>query len=484
MECKFCKAEMDENEKNCPVCGKFQEDEAEEQVTAETEEETTEETEDEFEDEFEEEETPKKKINLWQLALVSIGGLVLTTVLVLAVLYGLGKFGKSADPQTPGDGNSQSAGNNAANNGSQSAGKKHEGKASYTADLETVTAQKDTVVATMGEYTLTNNELQVYYWLSVEEYGYYLSMMGFDSSKPYDQQIYDAQTGKTFQQLFLEIAVDEWYKYTTLVDLSEQKGFQLTEDQQEYLDTLKDQMQELAEQEGFADIEAFFKESSFRNCTVDDYINYYKTYCKAMWYYDSLYETIYPTQEEIEAYFAANEATLKTEGITKDLGNYYNVRHILISPTGGTKDDKGQTVYTEAEWEACRVAAQKLLDEYLAGDKTEDAFAKLAIEHSEDSGSAESGGMYSQLTKDTNFVDEFKNWYLDESRKQGDTGLVKSIYGYHIMYFSDVMPIWEYEVGGIILGDNTTQILKDAQKDRPMNVDYEKILIADKVETN
>ena len=32
-------------------------------------------------------------------------------------------------------------------------------------------------------------------------------------------------------------------------------------------------------------------------------------------------------------------------------------------------------------------------------------------------------------------MENFKNWYLDESRQPGDTGIVQSEYGYHIMYF-------------------------------------------------
>ena len=32
-------------------------------------------------------------------------------------------------------------------------------------------------------------------------------------------------------------------------------------------------------------------------------------------------------------------------------------------------------------------------------------------------------------------VPEFEEWSVDESRKYGDTGIVKSQYGYHIMFF-------------------------------------------------
>jgi hypothetical protein len=32
-------------------------------------------------------------------------------------------------------------------------------------------------------------------------------------------------------------------------------------------------------------------------------------------------------------------------------------------------------------------------------------------------------------------VAEFENWCFDESRKPGDTGIVQTTYGYHVMYF-------------------------------------------------
>ena len=32
-------------------------------------------------------------------------------------------------------------------------------------------------------------------------------------------------------------------------------------------------------------------------------------------------------------------------------------------------------------------------------------------------------------------MDAFDSWCFDESRKPGDTGIVESEYGYHVMYF-------------------------------------------------
>lgn len=487
MECKFCLAEMDENEKICPACGKSQEEETQEQAcageekkiaeeaVAETEsaeevvetsqEETDSETESDEENIDAEPVAEKKKIKAWQLILAIAGGVVLLAVLVLAVLYGLGVNLRAINPFRDND---------------------VYYKASYSATDEKASKKKDIVVATMGEYTLTNSELQIYYWMSadyyIQQYWSYLSMMGYDANKPLDEQVYDEQTGMTYQQLFLETALQEWYKYTTLLDMSKKAGFKLTEEQENYLASLREKLQEAAEEEGFTDLDEFFKDYMFPGSSIDAYTNYNYTGYVGTMYYNSLYENLFPTEAEVEAYYTANEAALKNDGITKDGGNYYNVRHILIAPTGGTTNEDGQTVYSEDAWETCRAAAQKILDEYLAGDKTEDAFAQLAIKNSQDPGSVEDGGLYTMLTKDTNFVEEFKAWYLDESRKPGDTGLVKSVHGYHIMYFSESFPIWKYEVETLILTEKTSKLVKDAQKERPMTVNYKKIVIGDMAE--
>lgn len=76
--------------------------------------------------------------------------------------------------------------------------------------------------------------------------------------------------------------------------------------------------------------------------------------------------------------------------------------------------------------------AQDILATYLAGDKTEDAFAELAKKHSADS-NAEQGGIYEDVPQGQ-MVAEFENWSFAEGRKAGDVGIVETTYGYHIMY--------------------------------------------------
>lgn len=112
--------------------------------------------------------------------------------------------------------------------------------------------------------------------------------------------------------------------------------------------------------------------------------------------------------------------------------NTVNARHILINAEA---DDDGN--YTEEAKEKAKEKAEEILKEWEDGDKTEDSFAELATEYSEDTGSSANGGLYENIYPGQ-MVTEFNDFCFDESRKPGDTGIVfneGSYCGYHIIYF-------------------------------------------------
>ena len=119
-----------------------------------------------------------------------------------------------------------------------------------------------------------------------------------------------------------------------------------------------------------------------------------------------------------------------------------NVRHILIKFEGGTTDSTtGTTTYSDEEKEAAKQKAEEILDEWMSGDATEDSFAALANEKSDD-GDGTTGGLYENVYPGQ-MVSSFNDWCFDESRQTGNTGIIESQYGYHVMYFvgkSDIQP--------------------------------------------
>ena len=111
-----------------------------------------------------------------------------------------------------------------------------------------------------------------------------------------------------------------------------------------------------------------------------------------------------------------------------------NVRHILVSFEGGTLDENGYKIYSDSEKNTAKLEAEKLLNSWKNGAATEESFAELANKESDD-GDGTTGGLYEDINPTTNFVDNFKNWALAD-HKTGDTGIVESEYGYHVMYYA------------------------------------------------
>ena len=453
MKCKFCFADMDEESVVCPACGKNQEEALveEQSLVEETVEESAEEvTEEVIAEEEEAAAKPKKKMSKGlKIALAIVGGVVLLAVVAGAILYGLGiNILKPKDDVMF--------------------------KNSYTQEKEVVAEKTDMVVATLGNQELTSGELQIYYWMSVSNYanyyGDYLTLMGFKLDTPLEEQEYDPEAGKNFQQFFLESAIKDWCQWATLMQMAERDGFTLNEEEKLYLKLFEVDVKEMALTNGYSDVDQFIRERMYPGSTLEDYLKTYRmSYESQAYYHHILFDSIAPTMDETEAYFAENEEYFTNYGITKDSGDYHDVRHILIMPEGDTEDD----------WENCRVEAQALLDEFLSGDATEEIFAEMAKEHSEDGGSKANGGVYMQLTESTNFVEEFKNWYLDESRQPGDTGLVKSMHGYHVMYYSGKEPVWVFETNNMLVADKMEEVIMGFQEENPVKVDYSKIILGE-----
>lgn len=119
-------------------------------------------------------------------------------------------------------------------------------------------------------------------------------------------------------------------------------------------------------------------------------------------------------------------------GKDENLTNLVNVRHILVGFEGEAQEDG---TYSDEVKEAAKTKAEEILNEWKSGDANEDSFAALANEKSTDNGSNTNGGLYENVYPGQ-MVAAFNDWCFDASRKPGDTDIVETNYGYHVMYFS------------------------------------------------
>ena len=491
MICKHCNREMPEVGDFCPFCAAPKEaapveeeilipaEEVMEEVPLEVEEtaeeagpqsgELSEETENEGvseEAEGEEiegeenadEEKPRRKLKLWQLLFIITCGVVLVGVLVCAVLFGMGV------DLTP---------------------RQNEltGNASYTVTADKAERRSRNVVADVKGHKLTNGQLQLYYQNEVygflSQYYYYLSMIGLDLTQGLDTQPSMMAEDMTWQQFFLNNALNSWHTYTALGILAEEEGFQLDAQTQQMIDTMEANAEATALAYGFASAEEWIASELGSSVSLEEYLEFNTVYYVGNAYINSFYTDKYPTDDQIEAYYLENEATFTEEGITRDLGLNASVRHILIAPEGGTTDESGNTTYSEEEWAAAKAEAQRILDEWKNGDATEESFAALVPTYTDDGGSAATGGLYEDVNIDAGYVENFKVWASDASRKIGDTGIVETEFGYHIMYFVSGADYWQIYVGDQLAAQNVQDVLKAAMETYPMEVNYRKIALAE-----
>ena len=95
-----------------------------------------------------------------------------------------------------------------------------------------------------------------------------------------------------------------------------------------------------------------------------------------------------------------------------------------------------------------------------------------------DPGSQMTGGLYADFPQGQ-MVPEFDGWSFDAARKLGDTDIVKTDYGYHIMYFVSTRPIWQEQVAQVILKQTADKLIADSAAKYPMDVDYSSIVIGE-----
>lgn len=147
-------------------------------------------------------------------------------------------------------------------------------------------------------------------------------------------------------------------------------------------------------------------------------------------------------------------------GFNERLHDYHpiDVRHILIQPEASelSSDDEGYEADVEAKDAEAKQKAEDLLAQWQSGEATEESFAELAKENTADSNAAQ-GGLYEDVTRGT-MVEEFNDWCFDPARQAGDTGIVETTYGYHVMYFVGTAPetFWELQVTNALKSNDMT----------------------------
>lgn len=486
---------------------------------------------------------------------------------------------------------------------------------------QTITAtgfmEKKTVALTVGDQKLSNAELNYYYMDAINSfisnYGSYAAMFGLDTTKPLNEQMYDADAQTTWADYFMESAEENARSIYALCNAAGEAGYTLSEEAENSIDTTLSNMSAYATLYGYSEAKDYLQAIYGKGATEKSYREYYarsslaqeyqQHYADGLSYSDAdlrakeaenfdafssfSFNTYYLSTsrfltggttdedgnttytdeeraaaaesaeaaakeliaEKYDSVDALNEAiaglsinadttassttsanvlyssvsssyrdwvvdSARKEGdityipssttSTDDNGNevvtvngYYvvyfvgrddnleplsNVRHILAAFEGGTTDSTtNATTYSDEEKAAAKAEAEALLDEWKSGDATEDSFAALANEKSDD-GNGTTGGLYEDISRDSNFVAEFKNWAL-EDHKPGDTGIIETQYGYHVMYYSGdtAYSYRDYQIESALRSADVDQWFTDTVDSLEMTVGNTKYIKTDLV---
>lgn len=350
-------------------------------------------------------------------------------------------------------------------------------KGSYTVSDEEVKAANGEAVATAGDSTLTNGQLQILYWRSVQnfyaQYGTYAQYFGLDHTQSMDTQVCGVADGLTWEQYFLQDALNNWTIFEAVAQQAREAGFQMSDENREQMNTMEEGLLETATNNGFTDITAMIARNFGAGATLEDYKSFWEMYFLSSDYYNEITGSFAPTAEEIAEYFNTHEAEYADNGLDKTTSSV-DVRHILILPEGATIETVTTEEFSDEAWAAGEQKAQEILDQWLSGDKTEDGFATLANENSADTGSNTNGGLYSGVTEGQ-MVEAFNDWCFDSSRQVGDYGIVKTQYGYHIMYFCGSQLLWESQAESDLLAQLSNDFINNAVEAADVKIDYSAI---------
>lgn len=459
--CKFCGAELPEDTSVCSACGKDNNEAEETEAVSQTLEDEIEETVSMIEDKH-----PDKKNKV----LVAIIGVLLVALIVLiALLIGGGK----SEGELPESEVSGAPAVEATIPADGEVGTITE-KGSYTVSDDVLLANRDTVVAVSGDNELTAGQLQIYYWMQVRSflnaYGAYAAYYGMDVSQSLDTQVCGVADGVTWQQYFLESALNDWQIYQSMATAAQEKEIRLSDEQQTIIDSVEADMETAAVEGSYENAAAMVEATMGPGCTVEQYRRYLETYYAGYAYYQAWREENAASDADVEAFFAEHEGEYADNGITKE-SSKVDVRHILIMPEAGEDN-----AISDEAWATAEKQAKEVLNLYESGEKTEEAFAALANEHSQDPGSNTNGGLYRDVTEGQ-MVPEFNDWCFDKSRVGADTDIVRTDYGYHVMYFVSSNPIWQDYARSDLENQRANDFITSISARYPITVEYSKLML-------
>ena len=313
--------------------------------------------------------------------------------------------------------------------------------------------QKNTIAAVVGDRELNSVELGYYYNDAISNYynewyntyqdytDSYLQAVGLDVTKPLNEQVQDEETGKTWDQYFVELAIDNAKSDFALYDLAKAENFQLPDEQQTSLDNMTNNLGTYASLYGYSNANQYLQAIYGYGADKDSYLEYNERNAIASAYQQAHEDSLKYEDADIREYEKDKADNYNSYTYSSAYLSYSDFRQ------GGTEDAEGNKTYTEEEDEAAR-AALKVAAEKLATATTLEQLKEMieTIEVNEDSDLAVNDSVNVLHTALNATLAE---WLASKDRKTGDIAAIASttttkdadgneqtvVNGYYVAYF-------------------------------------------------
>lgn len=281
--------------------------------------------------------------------------------------------------------------------------------------------------------SMTNRAFSIYYWTEYRRSLAEMRQQGtlvFDPQRPLTRQYVDMETGRTWQDYFMEQAATAAAITQSLCLEARQAGYILPEARQEAFAQQLAAAEQAAAANGFlttegqSDLDAYVKSLYGPEATARDFQQYLFDSQLSEAYAAYLYQNLTVSEREITDYYRVHPE--RYAGLDVEATPNVNVRHILLLSAG----DGGKTD-AAAEAEAQRLLQQCRED---GAPFAEQIFLGLVPEYSQDAGSRENGGLLENVGPGQ-IGGAFDQWCFTPERQPGDTAVVSSQYGWHVLYF-------------------------------------------------
>ncbi|MBR5515737.1 MAG: peptidylprolyl isomerase [Clostridia bacterium] len=276
------------------------------------------------------------------------------------------------------------------------------------------------IVYESSEFLVTKGAFEYMYHLnyrnSIEPY---MTYYGLDPQKSFDEQYVDEENTVTLKDYLCESTATNLYNCILFAHDALENCHEDPENTKTVDDTVA-ALQEQAENAGIS-LEDYLKQCYGESVTLEDVKSVVGLQAYAYSYNDVIVSEKLEqmTEEDYESYYNDNYTEELDSDATRSVG------HILIS----------FDFYDNEE--LALEKAQDVLALWKEGEMSRESFEELASEYNDDSNC-----IYEKVTKGQ-MVAEFEDWLFAPERYEGETGIVKTVYGYHIMYYvGEDEPAW------------------------------------------